>query len=140
MIFVQLVKIFRSLTEHEGQLPRSQEPAIGWSLPEPDERILVSLISIPILPSHLCLGFTVVLFLHGFRQTVRISHFHAYLISFDWITAVILKNISAPVTEAARSKAQNVFVRSNTGIVGSNPTQGMDVCPDFSRVCVLLCR
>jgi hypothetical protein len=29
---------------------------------------------------------------------------------------------------AARSKAWTVFDRSNTGIVGSNPTQGMDVC------------
>jgi hypothetical protein len=29
---------------------------------------------------------------------------------------------------AARSKAWTVFARSNAGIVGSNPTQGMDVC------------
>jgi hypothetical protein len=28
---------------------------------------------------------------------------------------------------ATRSKAWNVSARSNTGIVGSNPTQGMDV-------------
>jgi hypothetical protein len=28
---------------------------------------------------------------------------------------------------AARSKAWTVFARSDTGIVGSNPTQGMDV-------------
>jgi hypothetical protein len=27
-----------------------------------------------------------------------------------------------------RSKAWTVFVRSNSGIVGSNPTRGMDVC------------
>jgi hypothetical protein len=32
------------------------------------------------------------------------------------------------ITVAARSKALNVFARSNAGIVGSNPTQGMDVC------------
>jgi hypothetical protein len=31
-------------------------------------------------------------------------------------------------TNAARSKAWTVFARSNAGIVGSNPTQGMDVC------------
>jgi hypothetical protein len=30
-----------------------------------------------------------------------------------------------------RSKARTVFGRSNTGIVGSNPTRGMDVCPRF---------
>jgi hypothetical protein len=33
-----------------------------------------------------------------------------------------------PITVAARSKAWTVFARSNAGIVGSNPTQGMDVC------------
>jgi hypothetical protein len=35
---------------------------------------------------------------------------------------------SSPVTVAARSKAWNGFVRSNTGIVVSNPARGMDVC------------
>jgi hypothetical protein len=33
-----------------------------------------------------------------------------------------------PITVAARSKSWNVFARSNAGIVGWNPTQGMDVC------------
>jgi hypothetical protein len=33
-----------------------------------------------------------------------------------------------PITVAALSKVWNVFACSNTGIVGSNPTQGMDVC------------
>jgi hypothetical protein len=32
-----------------------------------------------------------------------------------------------PVTVAERSKACTVFARSEAGIVGSNPTQGMDV-------------
>jgi hypothetical protein len=33
------------------------------------------------------------------------------------------------ITVAARSKARTVFFRSNTGIVGSNPTKGMmSVC------------
>jgi hypothetical protein len=32
-----------------------------------------------------------------------------------------------PVTVAARAKACTVFARSEAGIVGSNPTQGMDV-------------
>jgi hypothetical protein len=39
----------------------------------------------------------------------------------------------------ARSKAFTVFVRSNAGIVGSNPTQGMDVCMCFNSVFVLSC-
>jgi hypothetical protein len=33
-----------------------------------------------------------------------------------------------PVTVAARSKAWNFFARMNTGIVGSNPARGMNVC------------
>jgi hypothetical protein len=32
-----------------------------------------------------------------------------------------------PVTVAERSTAFTVFARSEAGIVGSNPTQGMDV-------------
>jgi hypothetical protein len=38
-----------------------------------------------------------------------------------------------------RSKAWTVFARSNAGIVGSNPTQGMDVCLPLFYVCVVLC-
>jgi hypothetical protein len=34
----------------------------------------------------------------------------------------------APVTVGERSKAWTVSTRSVAGIVGSNPTQGMDVC------------
>jgi hypothetical protein len=33
-----------------------------------------------------------------------------------------------PITVAARSKAWTISARSNAGIMGSNPTQGMDVC------------
>jgi hypothetical protein len=36
--------------------------------------------------------------------------------------------IQLPIRVAARSKTSTVFARSNAGIVGSNPTQGMDVC------------
>jgi hypothetical protein len=46
-----------------------------------------------------------------------------------------------PVTVAEQSKACTVFARSEAGIVGSNPTQGMDVwyvCAFFC-VCVVLC-
>jgi hypothetical protein len=42
-----------------------------------------------------------------------------------------------PVTVATRSKAWTVFARSNAGIVGSNPTRGMDVC--VRLFCVVLC-
>jgi hypothetical protein len=41
---------------------------------------------------------------------------------------------------AARSKARNVFALSSIGIVGSIPTQGMDVCPlSFFFAFVLSC-
>jgi hypothetical protein len=40
---------------------------------------------------------------------------------------------------AARSKAWTAFARSNAGIVGSNPTQGMDICMRLFCVCVALC-
>jgi hypothetical protein len=39
---------------------------------------------------------------------------------------------SEPVTVAERSQTCTVFVRPEAGIVGSNPTQGMDVCVRFS--------
>jgi hypothetical protein len=59
------------------------------------------------------------------------------------ISHVILSVLYAeePVTVAERSKACTVFARSEAGIVGSNPTQGMDVrcvCAFFC-VCVVLC-
>jgi hypothetical protein len=44
-----------------------------------------------------------------------------------------------PVTVAERSKAWTVFARSEVGIVGSNPTQGMDVWCVCVCVCVFLC-
>jgi hypothetical protein len=37
-------------------------------------------------------------------------------------------SLVAPITVAWLSKAWNVFSRSSTGIEGSNPTYGMDVC------------
>jgi hypothetical protein len=40
---------------------------------------------------------------------------------------------------ATWSKAWTVFVRSNSGIVDSNPTEGMDVCVPLFCVYVVLC-
>jgi hypothetical protein len=42
-----------------------------------------------------------------------------------------------PITVAAQSKAWTVFVLSKTGIVGSNPTLGMDVCVRLFCVCAV---
>jgi hypothetical protein len=43
-----------------------------------------------------------------------------------------------PVMVAAQSKAWTVFACSDAGVLGSNPTQGMDVCVRlfFVLVCV----
>ncbi|PNF20488.1 hypothetical protein B7P43_G06288 [Cryptotermes secundus] len=52
-------------------------------------------------------------------------------VTFDVYQNAIVSNDSsylAPVTVAERSKACTVFTRSEAGIVGSNPTQGTDVC------------
>jgi hypothetical protein len=42
-----------------------------------------------------------------------------------------------PVTVAARSKAWTVFARLNPGIMGSNPTQDMDVCCVYAFILCL---
>jgi hypothetical protein len=44
-----------------------------------------------------------------------------------------------PIAVATRSEVLTVLVRSNIGIVGSNPTQGMDVYVLLFYVCVVLC-
>jgi hypothetical protein len=52
------------------------------------------------------------------------------------------KNVERePVTIAERSKTCTVFALSEAGIVGSNPTQSMDVlvCVCIFCVCVVLC-
>jgi hypothetical protein len=49
-----------------------------------------------------------------------------------------VKKTQVPNTEATQSKAWTVFARSNTGILGSNPTRGMDVCARLFCVCVVL--
>jgi hypothetical protein len=44
-----------------------------------------------------------------------------------------------PITVAARSQALTAFVRSNTGIMGSNPTQGMDIWCVYAIILCLCC-
>jgi hypothetical protein len=40
----------------------------------------------------------------------------------------------------ARSKTLNVFVDSDTGVMGSNRTRDINVFPPFFCVCFVLCR
>jgi hypothetical protein len=49
------------------------------------------------------------------------------------------QQISEPVTVAVLSKAWTVFSRLSTGIVGSDPTWGMDVSVCLFCVCIVLC-
>jgi hypothetical protein len=44
------------------------------------------------------------------------------------VTSERLVTTSVPVTVAEQSNTRIVFARSNTGIVGSSVTRGMDVC------------
>jgi hypothetical protein len=46
---------------------------------------------------------------------------------------------SLSVTVVAWSKARTVFARSDAGIVGSNPTQGMDVWCEYAFILCLCC-
>jgi hypothetical protein len=43
-----------------------------------------------------------------------------------------------PTRVATQSKTCTVFAPSNAGILGSNPTQGMDVCARLFGICVVL--
>jgi hypothetical protein len=52
---------------------------------------------------------------------------------------VFTLSFASPITVAAWSQTWTVFARSNAGIVGSNPTQGMDVCVRLFCVCVVPC-
>jgi hypothetical protein len=53
---------------------------------------------------------------------------------------VIIHRCEANLSVAARSEVWTVFASSNTGIVGSNHTQGMDVCMRLFCVSFVLCR
>jgi hypothetical protein len=80
-------------------------------------------------------------------KTVMKFRFHKMLGS-SWVAAQLaasqegLCSVSDDIctlfTVAARSKAWTVFPRSNTAIMGSNPTQGMGICVRLFCVCVAL--
>jgi hypothetical protein len=56
---------------------------------------------------------------------------------YNWRQGPLLGR--GPAVEKPWSKARTAFARSNTGIVGSNPTWGMDVCVPLFCVCSVLC-
>jgi hypothetical protein len=61
-----------------------------------------------------------------------------FSVKFDNIYHLQLQQ--APITVAARSKAWTVFACSNIGVMGSNPTRGMDVCVPLLCVWVAVSR
>jgi hypothetical protein len=70
----------------------------------------------------------------------RLNAFLVYGISTAvWSIPYILDRqlLSLPITLAALSRAWTIFARSNTGVVGSNTTRGMDVC--VRLFCVVPC-
>jgi hypothetical protein len=48
-------------------------------------------------------------------------------------------NVQMPVTVTKLSKTCTAFARSDAGIMGSNPTQGMDVCCVYVFILCLCC-
>jgi hypothetical protein len=59
--------------------------------------------------------------------------------SLHSVLSIIIQSAQAPITVAVRSKAWTVFARSDTGVMGSNPTSGMDVCIHLFCAFVVLC-
>jgi hypothetical protein len=61
-----------------------------------------------------------------------------FVVIFNTFISTI--DVHTPIRVASPSKAWTVFARSNTAILGSIPTQDMDVCVCFFFcVCVVLC-
>jgi hypothetical protein len=66
------------------------------------------------------------------KDSLRCTHFISNI--FMWLI------LNRPVPMAESSETRTAFGRSNTGIIGSNPAWGMDVCPRFFFLCcVVLC-
>jgi hypothetical protein len=63
-------------------------------------------------------------------RTQELQHLH--------ISLNVARTVTWPITVAARSKAWTVFARLGARLVGSNPTQGMDVCVRLCCVYVVL--
>jgi hypothetical protein len=62
---------------------------------------------------------------------------YVYIYIFLYIYIILL--LIMPITVAARSKAWTAFARSNAGVLGSNPSQGMYICVCFYSVFVFSC-
>jgi hypothetical protein len=73
-------------------------------------------------------------------RTYRISPSFVFFVPVRLGTSILeCSAMCSPITVAERSKAWTVFARSNAGIVGSNPNQGMDVCVRLFCLCYPVC-
>jgi hypothetical protein len=140
--------------EQESSLPCSQKSVIGPCLDANESTPQCFLWSILISYFQLSIRLPNDLF-HEVYVTEMLNscacHMHVHLIvytfifwSFNLCTFPVTHVYSfylrgLPITVAARSTAWTLFARSNAEIVGSNPTQGMDVCVSLFCVCVVRC-
>jgi hypothetical protein len=72
----------------------------------------------------------------SFLSRARIWPRRGWIGSFDLLNTY---RPQLPITVAAQCKAWTAFVRSGSGVVGSDPTRGMFVCVRLFCVCVVLC-
>jgi hypothetical protein len=74
--------------------------------------------------------------MHGLRIFLR-SYLYTAVVMKSYIWDITPCSPLKPITVAARSKACHVVARSNARVMGSYPSQGMDVC--VYSVFVLTC-
>jgi hypothetical protein len=84
-----------------------------------------------------------------YREIQQIRYYFVFVskvrtsLHFTDSDMLLVINVRASVmlsrARAADHSGRAVFVRSNTGIVGSNHTRGVDVCVLLSGVCAILC-
>jgi hypothetical protein len=80
------------------------------------------------------------IFICPFTKTyITVLFIHPTIFNYIKMWKYVFLSGTKPNTVAAWSKAGTVFSRCNAGIVGSKPTQGMDVCARLFCVCAVLC-
>jgi hypothetical protein len=70
-------------------------------------------------------------------QSGELVQFNNFNILLLLCSAIHNRKFEQLIAVAARSKAWTIFAHSNTGVLDSTPTQGMDVCVHIYSVFVL---
>jgi hypothetical protein len=55
------------------------------------------------------------------------------------LNGLAINKLIRVVSSEADNSGRNIFARSDAPIVGSNPTQSMDICVTLFCVCVVVC-